>query len=104
MDTIGFIPQGQYLVVTIPASVYETSLEHLNDATEKSFKDTKTREYVEAGSELIVAATGDHCTFVKVDDKILVGSHARLQKIEIDDDPNAYFVIREGDVLGKVTK
>lgn len=103
-DTIGLIPQGLYIVVTIPASVYHTSIEHLNEATKKAFIETKTREYVESGAELIVAAVGKDCNFLQPDDKILVASHARLQKIELDGDENTYFALREGDAIGKLSK
>lgn len=99
---IGFIPQGIYLTVTVDAKIFEKTIQFLSEQAEKNWRTTQVEEYVKAGKELLVVNVGDGCNFVKAGDKVLIASHSRPQQIELDEDPNPYFVIREADILGKL--
>ena len=100
---VGFTPQGTYFVVTIPSKEVEVTDKVIaNDKLRQSMIDEKAEEFVKEGNALTVSVVGDGCSFLKVGDKVFTAGHARLQRIELEDDENFHYVVREADVLGKV--
>jgi len=99
---IAFIPQGIFLVVTLDKKIFETTLAFPSDNAKKGWKDEQVKKHIDAGKETIVVVAGDGCNFVKTGDKVLIANHVRLQQIELEEDENVYFVIREADILGKL--
>ena len=95
---IGFIPYSGYVVVVVPSSVYESSIE-LHETVKKS----KREEYVKSGEPLIVAAVGNGVTFVSLGDEVMVAGRASIQQIELSSgEDGTYYIIREIDILGKL--
>lgn len=97
MSGIGFIPYQSYLVVAVPSSVYESSIE-LHETVKKS----KREEYIRSGQELIVAAVGSEVRFVQPGDKVLVAGRASIQELQLDGVNESFYVIREIDLIGKL--
>jgi len=97
MSNIGFIPHGTYLLVQVPNEYYEGKADIVvNEATRKA----QRREYIERGDKMKVAAIGEDCKFVEVNDYVAI--HARgMMEVELDDFDEPFILVRESEILGK---
>lgn len=94
---IGFVPHAGLVALALPNGYLPKGIEIPTD----KMKDTHREDYIREGKEMIVAAVGDGVDFVSLGDRVLVASHGRLQKVEIEEADDPYYIIRQSDILIK---
>lgn len=95
-SAVGFKPNKGYVLLALPKDFSKTILELQNDVLEE-----RRADYIKQGNPLTVVEVHPDLDFVSPGEKILVTSHAKLQKVEVEEHDEPFYAIREPDILGK---
>lgn len=88
-------PNKGYYVVQIAEDIRPKKTE-----VTKVHLEQMREDYIKAGKEMEVLGRAEDCDFAEVGSKILGASHARFQKVTLDEKKDeVVYLLRESDIL-----